>query len=286
MSDATLGYLTPGANSAGGYLAGALPHRAAAGKGAAFGLNAQSMWDEKLAGYLLQAVEPEFDCAHPGVAISALNNAEFVVSLSAYKSDSLLACADVLLPVAPFTETSGTFVNVEGDWQSFQGAVRPRGETRPAWKVLRVLGNLFHLDGFEYDSSDELRDELKGLIGGQPEKQSDWYCPKVLTAAPAGLVRVADVAAYASDAITRRASSLQQTTQSGIAIARISAPLAASLGLSDADKVEVKQGGVCCIVALQVDERAADDTVWLPSGFPETSGFGVNGAEVSLRPVL
>ena len=286
MSDATFGYLTPGANSAGGYLAGALPHRAAAGKGAAFGLNAQSMWDEKLAGYLLQAVEPEFDCAHPEVAISALNNAEFVVSLSAYKSDTLLACADVLLPVAPFTETSGTFVNIEGDWQSFQGAVKPRGEARPAWKVLRVLGNLFHLDGFEYDSSDELRDELKGLIGGQPEEQSDWYCPKALTAVPAGLVRVADVAAYASDAITRRASSLQQTAQSGVAIARISASLAASLGLSDADKVEVKQGGVCCIVALQVDERAADDTVWLPSGFPETSGFGVNGAEVSLRPVL
>ncbi len=285
MSGATFGYLTSGANSAGAYLAGMLPHRAAAGKGAAFGLNAQSMWDEKLAGYLLQAVEPEFDCAHPAAAIAALNNAEFVVSLSAYKSDTLLNYTDVLLPIAPFTETSGTFVNIEGQWQSFQGAVKARGEARPAWKVLRVLGNLFHLDGFEYESSEEVRNELQALTNGQLEDQGDWFCPEALTAASAGLVRIADVAPYAGDAITRRAPSLQQASQAGAAVVRVNASAATSLGLEDTLKVEVSQGDAKCVVALEIDKRAADGTVWLPAGLVETSGFGMNGAEVSLKPV-
>ncbi|MFC1747668.1 NADH-quinone oxidoreductase subunit NuoG [Pseudomonadota bacterium] len=285
MSGATFGYLTAGANSAGGYLAGALPHRAAAGKGATFGLNAQNMWEEKLAGYVLQGVEPEFDCANPEAAIKALKNAEFVVSLSAYKSGALSDCADVMLPIAPFTETSGTFVNIEGNWQSFQGAIKPLGETRPAWKVLRVLGNLFNLDGFDYISSEEVRDELQAQIVKESEAKGELACPKALSNAGAGLVRVADVGAYAVDAVTRRASSLQQTVLSNTAVARINASLATSLGLGDAVKVEVSQGSSKCVVALEVDERAADGTVWLSTGSAETSGFGVNGAEVSLKPV-
>ncbi len=284
MSGATLGYLTAGANSAGGFIAGALPHRGAAGKGAAYGLNAQSMLEEKLAGYLLQGVEVEADCANPQLALAALKNAEFVVSLNAFATDALRDVATVLLPIAPFTETSGTFVNIEGKWQSFQGSVKPLGETRPAWKVWRVLGNLFNLDGFDYVSSEDVRNELDGFNAGEPEKKGDWKGPEALSALGDGIVRVADVAAYATDGITRRAPALQETVQAG-AVARINSKLAEAKGLKDAIKVEVSQGGNSCVVALEIDDRAADGTVWLSSGLPETSGFGVNGAEASLKPV-
>lgn len=285
MSGGTIGYLTAGANSAGGYLAGALPHRAAAGKGAAFGLNAQGMWDEKLAGYLLQGIEPEFDCAQPSVAVEALKNADFVVSLSSFNSESMADYVDVMLPIAPFTETSGTFVNIEGNWQSFKGSVKPLGETRPAWKVLRVLGNLFKLDGFDYVSSEEARDELQAQVNGQSGELGAWTCPVKLSEVGAGLACVADTSAYSVDGVTRRASSLQRAAAANTGVARINASQAASLGLGDAVKVEVSQGSSKCVVALEVDERAANGTVWLSTGSAETSGFGVNGAEVSLKPV-
>lgn len=286
MSGASIGYLTQGANSAGGYLAGALPHRAPAGKGASFGLNTQNMLSEKMDGYILLGLEPESDFANPVAAIEPLKSAECVVVMSAYKSDAMLEYASVLLPIAPFTETSGTFVNVEGDWQSFAGSVTPRGETRPAWKVMRVLGNLFSLDGFDYVSSEEVRDELRSQAEGQQNNKAEWHCPDALSSDGDKLVRVADLPIYAVDAIVRRAESLQKTAQAkATATAKINSSMAQALGLSDAVKVEATQGGSSCVVALEIDDRAADGTVWLSAGIQESAGFGCDGAEIALKPV-
>ena len=285
MSESTIGYLTDGANSAGAYIAGALPHCAVAGKGVTYGLNAQNMWDEKLGGYVLMGIEPESDCAHPGAAQAALNNAEFVVAMNAYKSDAMLGYADVLLPVSPYTETSGTYVNVEGNWQSFAGSVKPLAETRPAWKVLRVLGNLFKLDSFEYLSSEEIRDELKDMAEGFVTGALEWQCPEKLNSVNSAQVRVADVPVYAVDAIVRHAEALQQTTHAAPAMARINSSVATALGLSDAVRVEASQADAQCVVGLEIDDRAADGTVWLSAGSVETQGFGVNGAEIALKPV-
>ncbi len=285
MSDATFGSLTTGANSAGGYLAGALPHRAAAGKGASFGLNAQTMFKQGLAGYLLLGIEPESDVANPTAALTALNGADFVVTLSAYKNDAMLAYSDVILPVTPFTETSGTYVNVEGRWQSFQGAVKPLGESRPAWKVLRVLGNLFDVRGFEYLSSEEVRDELKALTSNIQSEPAEWLCPSSLTDKSSALVRIADLATYATDATVRRAPALQATVHGNAATARISAGVASALGIGDAASVEISQGDERCVLPLTIDNRVADGVVWLPAGLPGVSGFGVNGAAISLKPV-
>ena len=105
-------------------------------------------------------VEPEFDTANPAQALAALEQAEMVVAMSAFKHGA--DYADVLLPIAPFTETSGTFVNAEGTAQTFNGVVRPLGETRPGWKVLRVLGSLLGLPGFEFDTAEEVRDAALG----------------------------------------------------------------------------------------------------------------------------
>jgi NADH-quinone oxidoreductase subunit G len=286
MSGATIGYLTIGANSAGAHLAGALPHRAAAGKGATFGLHAQSMMDEKLAGYLLLGVEPEYDAGKPAAALAALDAAEFVVQMTPYKSDAMLGYASVLLPVSPFSETSGTFVNVEGRWQSFPGCVKPLGETRPAWKVLRVLGNLFSVNGFDYDTSEEVRDELRGQVGEAENGEMEWQCPGALSSAGDALVRVADLPIYAVDATVRRAESLQDTAHAkATGVARINSATATALGLSDALKVEATQGDTGCVVALEIDDRAAIGTVWLSAGVAETAGFGSNGGEIALKPV-
>ncbi len=286
MSSAGCAYLTDGANSAGGYLAGALPHRAAAGKGATFGLNVQNMLAEKLAGYVLLGTEPEKDIANAADVLAPLNSADFVVSMTPYKSAEMLEYASVLLPVAPFTETSGTFVNVEGKWQSFPGSVKPLADTRPAWKVLRVMGNLFNLDGFEHESSEEVRNELQAQVDGASEFKTTSHLSGSLTIASDKLIRVADASIYSIDTAVRRAESLQKTPQAHeSAAARINSSTAMGLDLAEAINVEVTQGNSSCVLALKIDDRAADGTVWLSAGTNEVAGFGCDGAEIVLKPV-
>ena len=215
LSDAVLGYLPESGNSVGGWLAGALPHRGAAGKlSSNQGLDARAMLDANLKSYLLMGIEPEFDCANPIAAMEALADADFVVSLTAYKTDAMQQYADVLLPIAPFTETSGTLINAEGRWQSFEGVVAPLGEARPAWKVLRVMANLLDLPGFEYMSSDEVRGEVRALVttrldSAKADNRMPWRCPETLSTDPDARITAAPI--YAVDAIVRRCDALQQT---------------------------------------------------------------------------
>ncbi|HNW79179.1 MAG TPA: NADH-quinone oxidoreductase subunit NuoG, partial [Candidatus Competibacteraceae bacterium] len=161
-SGATLGYLPEAANSAGGWLAGALPHRLPGAKPAPrAGLDAQAMLADPRKAYVLVGIEPELDCWDGAAALNALQGAELVVALSPYASAVTKRYARVILPVATFAETSGTYVNAEGSWQSFTGASRPFGEARPAWKVLRVLGNLCGLQSFEYLGSEDVLAEAR-----------------------------------------------------------------------------------------------------------------------------
>src|SRR5579862_2064084 len=168
VTGATWGELLEGANATGAYLAGCLPHRAAAGQARSNGgLNARQMLERPLQGYLLLGTEPWLDSAEPK-ALETLESAPFVVAITAYASPAMLQVAKVLLPAAAFAETSGTYVNLEGRWQSFGGAARAPGAARPAWKILRVLGNLLDLAGFEYQSSEQVRDELRAAIDRAP----------------------------------------------------------------------------------------------------------------------
>ncbi len=220
LSNAVLGYFPESGNSVGGWLAGALPHRGAPCNGLVKlsvnqGLDARAMLDANLKSYLLMGIEPELDCANPVAAMEALADADFVVSLTAYKTDAMQQYADVLLPIAPFTETSGTLVNAEGRWQSFAGVVAPLGEARPAWKVLRVMANLLDLPGFEYMSSDEVRDEMRALVAARSDSTKHdntmpWRCPETLSADPDAR-RITAAPIYAVDAIVRRSDALQQT---------------------------------------------------------------------------
>ena len=288
MVGAPCGLLSDGANGLGAWLAGAVPHSGPAGKGASFGLTAGAMLTEQLPAYVLLGVEPEHDCGQPAVAMQALNNAEFVVAMSPYRTETMLQYASVVLPTAPVTETSGTFVNVEGQWQSFQGSVKGLGDTRPAWKVLRVLGNLLSQQGFDYVSSEDVREELRQL-SDQADKafasSQAWTCPESLAPATETLQRFADMPMYGVDGVVRRAASLQNTPQAiEAAKVRINSTTAQACGLNGAERVTVRQGESTRVLPLAIDERVADHCVWLSAGNVGVAGFGANGASVELKP--
>lgn len=234
------GYLGEAANSVGAYLANALPGKAA-----------KPVFAEQKKAYLVLHAEPALDTANPQLAMQALNQAEMVVVMSPYKHG--LDYADVILPVAPYTETSGSFVNAEGRVQSFQGVVKALGETRPAWKVLRVLGNLLELNGFDYTSSEAVRDEvvsqtaISSLLNNRA--QLSLSLPDAVTDT---LERLADVGIYHTDAIVRRAESLQATVDGQAPVARISVELAEKLGVQNGAMLKLTQGG-SVVLPCQID---------------------------------
>ncbi len=210
---ARIGYLSEGANSAGLALAGVLPHRGPGGIPLVrAGRNLAEMFAQPLAGLVLMNVEPEHDCAEDQLAVNALEAAGFVLALAPYLSPALEAHADVVLPVGTFVETAGTFVNCEGRWQSFNGVAAPVGASRPAWKVLRVLGNLLKLPDCDYASAEEIRAVVQTLAAAvQPDNTvAVTAIPPAITAAGIAL-RDLDVPMYQTDGILRRAVALQQT---------------------------------------------------------------------------
>ncbi|MGH8294448.1 MAG: molybdopterin-dependent oxidoreductase, partial [Steroidobacteraceae bacterium] len=217
VTGASLGVLAEGANAAGAHLAGAVPHREAGGKPAgAAGLTAADMLARPLGSYfLVGGVEPWIDAPASG-AERALEQAELVVAVTPFDSETLRKVAHVLLPAGTFAESSGTYVNLEGVWQVQTGAASPVGESRPGWKILRVLGNLLGLAGFEYQSSEEVRAELAMLIGAPTAHAAPAYAGRhaVAREAAAGTaLHVVDVPMYQIDALVRRAPSLQRTRE-------------------------------------------------------------------------
>jgi len=224
LSNATLGYLSEGANAAGAALAGALPHRGAGGKPLTrAGRDALAMFESPRAAYVLFGVEPSRDLAAGARALAALRDAK-VVCFTAFASAELLETADVLLPIGTFAETAGTFVNVEGRWQSFDAAAEPAGESRPGWRVLRVLGNELELPDCEYRTPAEVSAALEQELGGRPESKPERYRGSFAAsgngAAYAVDARALDVPIYAVDALVRRSEPLQLT-----ALAKGAAPV-------------------------------------------------------------
>lgn len=276
-TDANFGYLTEAANTVGAYLANARPSGTD---------NVQSLVAKARKAYLLLHTEPELDCADPRTAHAAVNQAEMVVVMSPFKH--AMAFADVLLPVSPFTETSGTFVSAEGRAQSFNGSVKPLGETRPAWKVLRVLGNLLSLEGFAYESSEDIRNEILGSssldgldLTGRLNNHADIALTPVQRSQ--GIERLADVPLYFSDAIVRRSESLQQTTDAHVPRAVLSAALAEKLGVTPGAKVRVSQGTTTIVIECAVDRGLPDNVVRVASAHASTAGLGPMFGTISVE---
>ena len=282
VTGARFGFLGEAANSVGGYIAGAVPFAAPAG------VNALQMLQDPLKAYLLLGVEAELDTHDPHQSVAAMKAAELVVAMSPYQHRAV-DYAHVLLPIVPFTETAGTFVNTEGTVQSFRGVVKPLGEARPAWKVLRVLGNLLGLAGFDYNSADEVRRDVLGDGSGVAAHLDNRLQPATSTAiAPArseGVQRIAEVPIHAADAIVRRAPSLQKTRDAAPAVAWVNSALADRLGLRSGDQVRVVQGAGEAIVPAAIDDKLPADCVRLAAARPETAALGAMFGTVSIERV-
>ncbi len=263
------GFLGEAANSVGGYVAKALPQGE--------GMNVARMLAEPRAAYLVLGADPELDCADGSAALAALQRAKSVIVMSAFKSQAALDYADVLLPVSPFSETSGSFVNTEGRVQSFYAVAKPQGEARPAWKVLRVLGNLLELDGFGYESSEQVRDELLGGSGGKPEfvggLDNNVDGVAIELPAAAALERVAEVPIHFADALVRRAPSLQATRDAAVPTARMNATTLSKLGLAAGARMKVGAGGTA-VLAAELDAGLPDNCVRIAAGHASTVGVG------------
>ena len=251
-----LGVFGEAANSVGGYIAG-LP--AAGGMPAVLKQN----------NFLLLNVEPELDCADSSAALQALKNAGFVVSLTSWKTN--LEYADVLLPVAPFTETSGTFVSTEGRVQNFHSCVNPLGDTRPGWKVLRVLGSLLGRPGFDFDTIEQVRAACLGgrdvaaLLSNQITGAGE------SAEAGQGIQRIADVPIYFTDPLVRRSPPLQKTRDARPPRAWMNSRLMAKLGVAAGQPVLVN-GAVKLMAAL--DDRLPEECVRIAAGHPTTAALG------------
>ena len=266
QTGASVGYLTADANTVGAQLVNAQP-----GKG---GLNAGQMLSQAMKALLLLDVEPGLDAADPAAAQAALAGSGLVVALTSFK-DADVHNADVLLPITPFTETSGTFINAEGRVQSFAGVVKPAGDSRPAWKVLRVLGNLLGLPGFSQETSEAVLAEALGDLNSLAGRLDNHTAAAAVPTSPGeGLQRVADVPIYAADALVRRASSLQLTADARPPVASLPAALWQALGLQPGDKVRVTQGSGQAVLPAREDATLAANAVRVPAGHTNTAMLG------------
>ncbi|MEE9493541.1 MAG: NADH-quinone oxidoreductase subunit NuoG [Gammaproteobacteria bacterium] len=261
-TDTTLGFLSDGANSAGAHLAGVLPHRTVAGEAReTVGKTALEMMQAPADACLLFAVEPERDCANAFAALNNLSDSGFVVSMTPYLTDEIRNYAQVVLPIATTSETSGTFVNCQGDWQSFAAASRAAESVRPGWKVLRVLGNLFDVTDCEYVSSQDVCKELANRVGSADNNML--VSPnETVTSEVDGLQRIGTVSMYAVDSLVRRSPALQQTPDADTSAARLSSVDAKRLGLEDGEKVQLKQDGLVIDAPLVIDDNVAEGAVW------------------------
>ncbi len=276
LTHSKLGYLSEAVNSSGAWLAGAVPHRLVGGiKNSNIGLSSHEMLAQKLKAYLLLGVEPELDCWDTRIAQQAMQDADLVVALTAFQSEALNSYADVLLPIATFAETSGTYINNEGTVQCFNGAVPPQGEARPAWKVLRVLGNSFNVDGFDYESSTEVCDESIKAIGKiEGDNTDQWQLTVTAGAKKQGLQRITETPMNMIDSLTRRATSLQKTNDVADGAIHINSALAEKNKLSNADDATVEQDKQQVTMKVIVDERVPDNCVLIQSAHPSQSELG------------
>ncbi|RKZ98042.1 MAG: NADH-quinone oxidoreductase subunit G [Gammaproteobacteria bacterium] len=274
----------PTANSSAAKIAGVLPYEhSTKHKAESTGLDAQQMWQQCLRSYVLFGIEPELDCADPAGAQHALHDASFVVSMNSYVTDTMLAYADVILPIASFAETSGTFIGADSQWQSFTGAVTAQGESRPGWKVLRVLGNLAKVDGFDYVSSQDIRDDVRDQLKLVFSAVKQTYLPDELDS-DVELMAISEVPMYQIDSVVRRSKALQQTPENAKAvIVRMNIREADKHGVDQAETVMVSQGDNSVTMVFEIDNGIADGCIYLATGIEETSSLGTAFSNVTVE---
>ncbi len=277
-------HLSVGSNTQGAWAAGFVPHMQAAGsESEEVGLNVHQALASKLKAFILHQVDPDLDFDDAVAANKALSQAEFVVAVTPFKTTSLLENADVLLPMALSFETSGTYVNVDNSWQTFEGAAQPFDAARPAWKIYRVLANLSHCEGFDYVSSDEILSELKILMNVEPRLNKNTYqLPAQMAEITNDVYRMGEVALYGSDIVVRHALPLQNAASADQIQVRIHPTLAKELGIGE--KVTVTSGKNKLTLPVIFDNSLQEKVVVIPSACQETMALGSSFTTVTLKP--
>ncbi|TCV90817.1 NADH-quinone oxidoreductase subunit NuoG [Sulfurirhabdus autotrophica] len=287
MAGAQFGVLGEAANSVGAYVAGAVPMYGSMGETAKTGLNAAAMLEKPLNAYILLGAEMELDSYNPQQAIQAMQSADLVVAMSAYKHGAM-DYADVMLPIAPFSETSGTFINTAGRVQSFHGVVKPLGETRPAWKILRVLANLLNLKEFEYDSTEMVRAEMLGkgdeaIQARLNNLQQNISVQSVDVPPVSNLQRVGEIPVYQADPVVRRAESLQRTQDAAAPEAFMHGDLLQKLQISEGGMAMVRQKSGQATLRAMRDDQLPGDCVRIAGAHALTASLGELLGEIEVE---
>ena len=265
QTGATLGFLPVGGNAVGASLVNAN------------GVGVESVLSGERRAVILMNIEPDSDFPNPAAARAALAKANTVIALSAYKSADLMEVADVILPTSVFSETVSTFVNLEGRVQTVQPSVKPLGDSRPAWKVLRVLGGLLGLDGFLFNVPEEVLGEAldDGYCNRLNNKASSSLIANGNLAPFNGLERLADVNIYAGDQIVRRSSALQLTRDAKrgnqVGLNKITF---VELGLKEGDAVRVTQDSHSVDMPATLEVNLAPGAVRISAGTMASAKLG------------
>jgi NADH-quinone oxidoreductase subunit G len=282
ISDSSLGYLSPMANSAGACLAGTLPHRLAGGVEAPDeGEHAGQLTESKHRLLLSIGINPTLDISHSERVQQLAQNNEFILAINSHSNEFIEENADLILPLASFAETSGTFVNTEGLWQSFKGCIKTPGESRQGWKILAALGQLLLPGEFDYEDSVAVKNEVKAHCSEVSLNNLSGVESAVsrLPARSRSIQKVSMVPIYASDELLRLSKPLQATPlmndQCAIVMNRQQAEKSK---LADAIQVHIKQGQGTAVLPLRLSDTIATGCVYIPSGIDAvkdlTQAFG------------
>ena len=279
------GYLENGANSAGAWLAGAVPHRLPGmASAAAGGLDAVAMLTGQMAAYVLVDVEPELDCFDGNLARAAMAGADCVVSVTGYRSAA--EYADVLLPMAMYAENRGSYVNMEGRRQSFNQVVPPPGSALPAWEIISSLAGDLGQTGFSYDGFEEVRTETADMMGEiRADNLVAWNPTGTLPASSDDLQRVGYIPMNSVDSLVRHAPALQQTADVADGFAHINGKTARRLGILDQENINVSCREISLQMPLWIDETVADNCVLIHGGYVDSARLGPLSGPVSVTGV-
>ena len=288
---ATFGFVGGVANTSGAWLSGLIPHRKEGGGVVQkIGMNAAEMLNHPKKVYVLLDLELEADSDNPQQSLAALNQAESVIVISPYASKKTLANSDIILPSAAYSETSGTYVNIEGNWQSFKAASKSYENARPAWKILRVLGNQLNVKGFDYVSSKDVRDELKAMCDEVSDTQYKFEAEGIYSQQDPydsrKLQRIGEVAEYSCDSLVRRATALQESKPK-LQHVHLNLKDIKNLGLESVlekthQSVQVKQGGVMVKMTLAENNMIPQGCALLMSGTKSSRLLGSAFGEIEV----
>lgn len=283
QTGASFGYLGESANTVGAWLAGVVPHRLSAGRELKqVGKPVSDVLATNPSTVVLLNAELA-DFANPQQVSQALAQAKNVIVIAPFADEALRQHATVLLPGTIFAETAGTFCNIEGQWQAFNGATQPLGDARPTWKILRVLGNTAGVPDFDWVTTEEIAAELRLELNGLEAPNNTYSVGNTAPPAPAyaaGFQRIGVVGLYATDALVRRAPALQ--AMAGETTAYLNPQDADNLGLAEVARVTVQQGSASVTVAAQRDTKIPVGCVGLVSGTKEAAQLGAAFGSVQI----